>query len=95
MNCDIITTRNMHQLHSSHEACPLPREKASRYMERIKRGSRRTHSKRTMKMPISRSVYVSPALAGERRTVRHSIGALRQLEVETSKAIGANRGGRH
>ncbi|AVA22082.1 hypothetical protein NXC24_CH02447 [Rhizobium sp. NXC24] len=50
---------------------------------------------RTMKMPISRSVYVSPALAGERRTVRHSIGALRQLEVETSKAIGANRGGRH
>ncbi|MDL2397571.1 MULTISPECIES: hypothetical protein [Rhizobium] len=46
-------------------------------------------------MTISRSAYVSPALAGERRTVRHSIGALRQLEVETSKAIGANRGGRH
>ena len=46
-------------------------------------------------MPISRSAYVSPALAGERRTVRHSIGALRQLEVETSKVIGGSRGGRY
>ncbi|MGV1756209.1 MULTISPECIES: hypothetical protein [Rhizobium] len=46
-------------------------------------------------MPISRSAYVSPALAGERRTVRHSVGSLRQLEVETSKAIGASRGDRH
>jgi len=45
-------------------------------------------------MPITRSAYVSPALAGERRTVRHSVGSLRQLEVETAKAIGASRGGR-
>ncbi|SCB40119.1 hypothetical protein GA0061102_103144 [Rhizobium miluonense] len=44
-------------------------------------------------MSITRSAYVSPALAGERRTVRHSVGLLRQLEVETSRAIGASRGG--
>jgi hypothetical protein len=43
-------------------------------------------------MANSRFAYVSPLLAGERRTVRHAIGTLRQLEVETSKAIGANRG---
>ena len=46
-------------------------------------------------MPISRSAYVSPALAGERRTVRHSVGSLHQLEVETSRAIGTSRGDRH
>ncbi|MDE1992143.1 MAG: hypothetical protein KGI75_06545 [Rhizobiaceae bacterium] len=44
-------------------------------------------------MPTSRSAYISPALAGERRTVRHSVGALRQLEVETAKAMGAGRRG--
>jgi len=44
-------------------------------------------------MPIFRSAYVSPALAGERRTVRNSVGSLRQLEVETSRVIGASRSG--
>jgi len=35
----------MHITHSSHEAAPLPRRRASRYIAGIKRGSRRTSSK--------------------------------------------------
>ena len=83
----------MHIMHSSHEASPLPRRRASRYIRRIKRVREEpAQNQGLMTMPISRSAYVSPALAGERRTVRHSVGSLRQLEVETAKAIGASRG---
>jgi len=84
----------MHAAHSSHEASPLPRQPASRYIAAIKRVHEEPAQNQGLKtMPITRSAYVSPALAGERRTVRHSVGSLRQLEVETSRAIGASRGG--
>jgi hypothetical protein len=45
-----------------------------------------------MKMAPSRFAYSSPAQAGERKTVRHVIGALRHIEAETSRLIGASRG---
>jgi hypothetical protein len=45
-----------------------------------------------MKMANPRFAYSSPLLAGERRTVRHVIGALRQIEAETSKMVGASHG---
>jgi hypothetical protein len=45
-----------------------------------------------MKMANSRFAYSSPSQAGERRTVRHVIGALRQIEAETSKMVGASHG---
>ena len=85
----------MHITHSSHEASPLPLQRMSRYIRRIKRVHNEPNRKGLKTMPIFRSAYVSPALAGERRTVRHSVGSLRQLEVETAKAIGASRGDRH
>jgi hypothetical protein len=43
-------------------------------------------------MANSRFAYSSPAQAGERRTVRHVIGALRHFEAETSRLLGASRG---
>jgi hypothetical protein len=48
-----------------------------------------------MKMANSRFAYSSPAQAGERRTVRHVIGALRHLEAETSRMIGGRNDIRH
>jgi hypothetical protein len=41
-------------------------------------------------MANSRFAYSSPAQAGERRTVRHVIGALRHIEAETSRLLGAS-----
>jgi hypothetical protein len=38
-------------------------------------------------MANPRFAYSSPAQAGERRTVRHVIGALRHIEAETSRMI--------
>jgi hypothetical protein len=92
---DIFTAVNMHIAHSSHETSPLPLGRTSRYIRLIKRVHEEPARTQGLKiMPITRSAYVSPALAGERRTVRHSVGSLRQLEVETAKAIGASRADR-
>jgi hypothetical protein len=43
-------------------------------------------------MATPRFAYSSPMQAGERRTVRHVIGALRVVETETSRIIGISRG---
>jgi len=37
----------MHMTHGSHEAYPLPHKRASRYIQRIERGSQRAQPKRT------------------------------------------------
>lgn len=42
-------------------------------------------------MANSRFAYSSPVQAGERRTVRHVIGALRHIETETSRMMGTSR----
>ena len=43
-------------------------------------------------MANPRFAYSSPMQAGERRTVRHVIGALRSVETEASRIIGVSRG---
>ena len=43
-------------------------------------------------MANPRFAYSSPLQAGERRTVRHVIGALRVTETGASRIIGVSRG---
>lgn len=43
-------------------------------------------------MNSPRFAYSSPMQAGERRTVRHVIGALRTTDTEASRIIGISRG---
>ncbi|MET0747530.1 MAG: hypothetical protein ABWY49_05020 [Rhizobium sp.] len=43
-------------------------------------------------MATPRFAYSSPMQAGERRTVRHVIGALRTSETDASRIIGLSRG---
>ncbi|MBO9098864.1 MULTISPECIES: hypothetical protein [Rhizobium] len=43
-------------------------------------------------MNTPRFAYSSPMQAGERRTVRHVIGALRVADSEASRIIGVSRG---
>lgn len=43
-------------------------------------------------MSNPRFAYTSPLQAGERRTVRHVLGALRVADTEASRIIGVSRG---
>ncbi len=43
-------------------------------------------------MNTPRFAYSSPMQAGERRTVRHVLGALRVSDSEASRIIGVSRG---
>jgi hypothetical protein len=66
--------------------------RTARYIKRNRRVREMNPFEKEMKMANPRFAYSSPLPAGERRTVRHVIGALRQIEAETSKMVGASHG---
>ena len=85
----------MRTVHGYYDAFPSAARRRSSYIPLIERGSRYEPDEKEMKMANSRFAYSSPLQAGERRTVRHVIGALRQIEAETSKMVGASHGDVH